>query len=191
MPAGAALKQLGWSRCARPEGRAGADQRHPGVDRDRARHLVRRRAGVRIRACRRGDVDRRPQGHRAAVRPAHPRARGQPGQIAVAAAITRPARGQRDRRQPRRLRPGPGPLQLPLPAAGDGRRLDLSARPRARWRSRRMRSPTIRCCSARRRCRAAISTPSRSPSPPTCSRWPCARSARSRSGAPRSWSTPR
>ena len=120
--------------------------------------------------------------------------RGQPGQIRVAAALARSARRQRDRRQPLPLRPGAGPLQLPLPAAGDGRRARPAHQRRAhaddRGRRGDRQSDRVRG-RGHRHLAAAISTPSRSPSPPTSSPWRCARSARSRSAAPRSWSTPR
>ena len=88
----------------------------------------------------------------------------------------RPARAARrlgDPRQPsRRRRARAGPLLHPLPAAGR-RRLPRPAahRRRARWRSRPTPSPTIRwSCPTVRWCRAAISMPSRWPSPPTRSR---------------------
>ncbi len=84
--------------------------------------------------------------------------------------------------------PRAGPLLHPLPAAGD-RRGDRSAAPgrRQRWRSRPTPPPTTRWCSSRRArsSRAAISTASRWPSPPTRSRLPSPRSAPSPSAASR------
>ena len=56
------------------QGRPGADQRHAGVHRDRARRLVHRRARVRRRDRRRRAVGRCAQGLGKAVRPAHLRA---------------------------------------------------------------------------------------------------------------------
>ena len=68
---------------ARAQGRAGADQRHPGVDRDRARRLVRRRARVRRGDRRRRAVGRCAEGQRPAVRPAHlARSAASPGRSA-------------------------------------------------------------------------------------------------------------
>ena len=87
-------------------------------------------------------------------------ARGQPGQIDVAAVLRGLLDGQRDPPQPRRLRPGAGSLQLPLPAAGDGRgaRPDPQCRADARDRGQcgQRQSAAVRRRGA---CRAAISTP--------------------------------
>ena len=171
MPAAAALQKLGMAPlAARPQGRTGADQRHAGLDRDRARCPVRRRARVRRGDRRRRAVGRCAQGQHQAVRRARfaasrparadPRRRRHP----------RPARRQRDRRQPRPLRPGAGPLQLPLPAPGDGRgaRPADQRRAHADHRSRRGdRQPDRLPGRGQRHLAAAISTPSRSPSPPT------------------------
>ena len=165
---------------ARPQGGAGADQRHPGVDRGGARHLVRGRAGVRHGLDFRGFVARRAEGHRRRLRPAHPRGAGPAGPDRGRGGAEAADRGQRDPPLPRRLRPGAGPLQLPLPAAGDGGLPGLVEKCCGdASKSKRMRSPTTLYCSRRAaiRCPAAISTPNRSPSPPTSWRWRCARSA--------------
>ena len=109
-------------------------------------------------------------------------ARGQPGQIAVARALPRTARGQRDSRLAPRLHPGAGSLLVSLPAAGDGRLSgsDPPVQPHARA-SRPTPSPTIRCCSSSRATcsRAAIFTPSRWHSRPIRWRSPSPRSAAS------------
>ena len=65
LPASEALARLGPRTArARPQGRPGADQRHPGLDRDRARRPVPRRARVRLGPGQRRALARRVQGHR-------------------------------------------------------------------------------------------------------------------------------
>ena len=82
---------------ARAQGRAGADQRHPGLDRDRARRVVHRRARVRIGADRRRAVDRRAEGHRRrrSIRASTPRA-ASPGRSTSPRVLRGLLDGQRD-----------------------------------------------------------------------------------------------
>ena len=112
--------------------------------------------------------------------------RGQPGQIRVAAAIHDLLEGSEILTSHVEVQPGAGPLQLPLPAAGDGRlaRPAPECRADADHRGGRGHRQSDRLRRRRHaRSPAAISTPSRSPSPPTRSPSRCARSARSRSAA--------
>ena len=71
LPAAEALTRIGIAPApARPQGRPGADQRHPGLDRACARCLVHRRARVRRRDRRGRHVGRCSERQRQAVRPA-------------------------------------------------------------------------------------------------------------------------
>ena len=116
-------------------------------------------------------VDRRGAGSDAPFDPRIHALRGHRGQIEVAAALRALMAGSAIRASHlRRRRPRAGPLLPALPAAGDGRR----ARPAAPGGGdagdrgqRRLRQPADLRRRPARRCRAATSTPSRSPSPPT------------------------
>ena len=140
---------------------------------------------------RRRDVDRCAEGLRHAVRCAHPCAARAAGPDRCRRGAARLDGGQRNPRIPsraRRRRQGAGPVFLPLPAAGDGRgaRSDARRRAHAADRGHRRHRQSAGVQRNRRSSPAAISTPSRSPSPPISSRWRCARSATSPNAAPRS-----
>ena len=156
---------------ARPEGRAGAAQRHAVLDRVGAGRPVRGRARVPG-----GAGDRRAVDRRGAAAPTRRSIRA-----SIAARPSRPDRDgggaaradgrQRDPRlASRRRRARAGPLLPALPAAGDGRRARRAAPGRGdagdRGQRRLRQSADLRRRPARR-CRAAISTPSRWPSRPT------------------------
>jgi histidine ammonia-lyase len=117
--------------------------------------------------------------------------RGQPGQIKVAATLLTLIAGSEIRDSHRfgdtKVQ---DPYSLRCQPQVMGAVRDLLGNAARRLASRPMPSPTTRWCWGRARSsRAAISTPSRSPSRPTSSPWGCARSAISRSGAWRCWST--
>ena len=195
MPADAALgaRRTGAAR-ARPEGRSRAAQRHA-ILRPRTRSsalfaIERVFQAALITGALATDAAQR---LRHAVRSAHPRA----------ARPSRPDRGRgrvarADGGQPHprlashQRRPRAGPVLPALPAAGDGcgARPDAPGRRDARDRGeRRLRQSAGVRRHRRSRCPAAISTPSRSRSRPTCWRSRSARSARSPSGASPCWST--
>ena len=156
-----------------PKEGPGAAQRHAGLDRLRARRPVRGRA--RVRSARsspaRSSTDAARGSRRAVRRRASTRCAATAARSRSRAAL-RDADGRQrhPRLAPRRRRPRAGSLLPALPAAGDGRR----ARPAAPGRSdardrgqRRLRQSAGLRRRRRGRSRAAISTPSRSPSPPT------------------------
>ena len=187
--AGAAPRRADAAR-ARAEGRAGAAQRHPDVDRAGARCPVRGRARVRGGAGRR--VRCRPMRRKGSDTPfdarihaaARPGARSTSPRRSAPCCLTerdpRLALTECDRVQdPYCLRCQPqvmgACLDLLRQAAGDAARSRPTASPTTRW------SSPLTAMSLP----AAISTPSRWPSPPTTGAGPRARSARSASGASR------
>ena len=120
-------------------------------------------------------------------------ARGQPGQIAVAAQILRLIEGSAIRASHLDCSRVQDPYSFRCQPQVMGACLDLIRNAPPPSSSRPMPSRTIRSCSRGRAmcCRAAIFTASRSPSRPTCWRWPSPRSAACRSGAWRCWWTRR
>ena len=160
---------------ARPEGRLGADQRHAGLDRDRAGRAVRGRARVRCGNRRRRAVGRCAQGqHASRSTRAFPSFAASPGRSASPPPSATCWTAARSSPAMPAAAEGPGPLQLPLPAAGDGRRARPAreCRPNADDRSRRGDRQSDRL---RRRGRGDFGRQfprrSRSPSPPTRSPW--------------------
>jgi histidine ammonia-lyase len=87
MPAAAALQKLEMEPLSSAQGRAGADQRHPGLDGDRARRLF---TGERVFGAAIAAGALSVDALKGSVKPFDPRIselRGQPGQIRVAAAL--------------------------------------------------------------------------------------------------------
>ena len=154
------------------EGRAGAAERHPGLTalalagavRRRRTCCARRWSPARCRSMRRG------QRHARSMR-ASTRCAASPARSASPRRCGALLAGSAHPRQPPRRRPaGAGPLFAALPAAGDGRLPRPAARmPRGvleREANAVTDNPLVFAETARS-CRAAISTPSRWPSPPT------------------------
>ena len=131
---------------ARPEGGAGASERHAVLDGLCARRLLRGGARLPLGARHRRALDRRRARLRRAVRSAHPSPAAAPGADRGGRRASRTDAGERHSRiAPRRRRARAGPLLHPLPAAGDGRGARHAARARRRClRPRRTASPTIR-----------------------------------------------
>ena len=169
---------------ARPQGRARADQRHAVLHRLRLSGAVRAHCAWPSAALVTGALST--DAAMASTAPFAPRSRRCAAIAARSTARGSPARAARRQRHPRvasrRRRARAGSLLPALPAAGHGR----GARPaRARRRAtldveaNAVTDNPLVWSRPARSCPAAISTPSRWPSPPTSSRWRCARSARS------------
>ena len=187
LPAAEGLRRAGLAPLeAARQGRPRADQRHAGLDRAGPGRPVRRRRPVRRGGGRRRHVGRRAERQRRAVRCAHSPVARPAGPDRRGARIPRADGGQRDPRLAPRLHRVQDPYSFRCQPQVMGACLDLirqcGAHARDRGERRHRQPAGVRRRKAR--CsRAAISTPSRWPSPPTRWRWRSPRSATCRSGA--------